>query len=620
MKLPRLLFLCILFSPVIYTSCEFKPKGDYFLDLSAKPPSNVLITIQGHSDTILANNSNQYYNVEVVCENHSVLFHRLYIDGVEKYVQNSGNRFYIEPLTYIHKDGIYTMTIEIGINTGSGSIGDALGTEGFLARKDFVLVVLREQITFYPDVKFDRSDNKMKVFMDVPSNVQNIKKVVFSRAVGMSQSVVFASVAGTNHYEADDPQYVGEYASYTVQTYIGDPTGSIFYPFVNGGENAFPDLPVVTVAPSNRGFPLLRWEKTHYAANCGGYRIYAIPSGSLDIQNLGSVSNNNDTVYEAAGTIFPSYYRFHVAAIPAQLPAWFSDQVAWDNYSGEVETYVGLNSFFFYRFLSPDGPFIYYTGSSNDINEYSIETGAITDSITTSTGWFYTFAVSPNGKYLLAATGISDFSYLFYDLTTNQSTWVPSGDVIGAGAETGIISVADNGLVSIITGTRFVVYDFLNQNAVAQQTLPTYGDRTIISADGQFIFVEAGYLYLYKLTSGTLQEKWASSSQPGTFKYYAFEPARPSKARILIDQTMFTKDCETWTTEGSFVPDFDNICNIDFANGHILGKTATHFKVIDLNTGTLQFQNPTETNNITTDLRIKKNTIYYSGGKKLIIF
>ena len=44
------------------------------------------------------------------------------------------------------------------------------------------------------------------------------------------------------------------------------------------------------------------------------------------------------------------------------------------------------------------------------------------------------------------------------------------------------------------------------------------------------------------------------------------------------------------------------------------------FRVIDLNTGTLRFQNPTVTNLNTTDLRIKKNTVYHSSGKKLIIF
>jgi hypothetical protein len=620
MSQQRFLLLICLLSLLLLASCEFKPKGDYFLNLAPIPPSDVAITIPGQSDTLVAT-SLQSYNVQVTCVNKTVLFHRLYIDGVEAYIQNCGNNFSIDPVFYIHNDGIYRMTIEVGINTGSGSIADAMGAEGYLFQKDYMLVVLRDQITFYPELKFDRSNGWMKISMDVPSGITNIKKVSFSRSVGSTPAEVFAVVPGTNHYEATDLVYVGEPAIYNAQTYIGDPTGTVFFPFVNAYRTAAADLPIVTAGISPRGFPLLQWEKTHYAANCGSYRVYTMQwNATPEIRLLGTLNNINDTVFETTGVNFPGYHQFHLAAVPAQVPMWFTDKVAWDSYSTEVEVYAGLPSFYFNRFLSPDGSYIYFTETSNEINEYSTETSAITHVITASSGWFYTYSVSPNGKYLLAATGVSNFSYLFYDLATNQSNLVPSSLVIGTGAETGIISIADNGMASIVTGDKIVVFDFLHQTPVTQQVLPSDGDRTMISADGQYIFAQAGYLYLYKLNSGALQQKWASSSQPGTFRYYSFDPANPSKAKILIDQTMYSKDCETWATEGSFNLAVDDICNIDFANRHILGKTPTDLKVFDLNSGDLQFQNPTATNALPTDLRIKKNTVYHTSGKKLIIF
>jgi hypothetical protein len=619
MKLTQLLTMFFLFACGIFTSCEYKPEGDYFLDLHPRSPGDIEIAITGQSDTVVAKDARSY-EVRVTGLNRSVLFHRLYINGVEKYLQNSSNNFFIDPLSYIQKDGIYAVTVEVGINTGSGSIGDVLHTEGYLYQKEFVLVVMREQISFYPYVKFDRSGNRMKIYLDVPSHVTNIRKVVFSKFVGNSQGDVFATSLGTSHFEAYDPQYVGESANYHLQTYIGDQSGTYFYPFITGGEYAASDHPVLTVGSSERGFPLLTWEKSHYASNCGGYRIYGKKSGSGEFTHLASITGISDTTFEAAGTEFPTYYEFRVAPVPAQIPSWFTDQVAWDSYAGNITTYVGMNSFYFNRFLSPDGPYVYYTGNSDEIYEYNVETGETTDIITAASGWFYTFSVSPNGKYLLAATGIRDFSYLFYDLTTNQSTWIPSSQVLGAGAETGITSIADNGLASIISGTRMVVHDFLHQSPVTQQVFPVIGNRSVISADGQYIFAEATNLYLYKLTGNILTQKWISSSQPGTFKYYNFEPSRPSKAKIQIDQTLFTKDCETWNTEGSYNPAFNSICNIDFANGHILGKTDTHFRVLDLNTGTLQFENPTLPSIYTTDLRIKKNTVYHSSGKKLNIF
>src|ERR1035437_9836701 len=130
MMLHRLPFLFFLFSLFIFSSCEYKLKGDYFRDLNANPPANVLITITGHSDTLVAT-SNQSYYVHVSCGNRTVLFYRLYIDGVQKNFENvTSNNFYIEPMTYTDLDGVYRMTVEAGINTGSGSIGDILGTEG----------------------------------------------------------------------------------------------------------------------------------------------------------------------------------------------------------------------------------------------------------------------------------------------------------------------------------------------------------------------------------------------------------------------------------------------------------------------------------------------------------
>ena len=620
MRLHRFPILFFLFCFFILNSCEYKLKGDYFRNLNAIPPSNVLITISGHSDTLIAT-TNESYKVQVSCGDRITLFYRLYIDGVQKHFESvSSNTFYINPVTFTNMDGVYKMTVEAGINTGSGSIGDVLGTEGYLISKEFILVVLNGQGTFYPNQQFDRTNGTLKVILDVPSNIQNVKKVTFSKSVASSPYAVFATVHGTNHYEAIDASYVGESANFSVQTYLGDPAGTIFIPFVNGSTNVSYDLPEITAGVSNRGYPLLSWDKTHYTANCGSYRIYAKPNGSNMIELLGSVSNINDTMFEAAGATFPGNYLFHVAPVPIQVPSYYTDATAWTLFSREVYSVVGLNSFWFDRFLTPNGSFIYYTNSPDVIYEYSAETGTITNEINTSSGWFYTFAVSPNGKYLLAATGASDFSYLFYDLTTKQSTWILSSVVIGAGAHTGIISVADNGLSSVITGNKIVIYDFLHQVPITQQVLPMDADRTVISADGQYIFAEAGYLYLYKFVSGALQQKWSSSGSYGTIKYYTFDPSQPSEAKIFINQTFYTKNCDSWATVNSFALNISDLRNIDFTNGHILGSTTTYFMVFDANTGSLQFQNPTSPNLTTFDLRIKKNTVYHYGGKKLIIF
>ena len=140
MHFPGRNILLVLFSLLILVSCEYKPKGDYYRDLSITPPTGVTITIPGSNDTLVSTYGHSYM-VSVGCANHSVLFYRVYINDVQKDFQKvKSNDFFIEPSAYTGSGHIYRMTIEVGINTGSGSIGDNLGTEGYLFRREFILL------------------------------------------------------------------------------------------------------------------------------------------------------------------------------------------------------------------------------------------------------------------------------------------------------------------------------------------------------------------------------------------------------------------------------------------------------------------------------------------------
>jgi len=612
--------LILIAALLFLASCEYKPKGEYYRNLVPTPPGSVTISIQDHSDTLIMFYHNTF-SVKVECQDRKVVYYRMYIDGVmkeEKVVDGSG--IMIDPLAYIEQDRVYTLTIEVGISSGSGSIGDELGAEGYTFGKDFILAVLLNQTSYSPYLEFDRSDGRMRLFVDVPSNIQNVRKMVFSKALANSPMITFDTVIGSGHFEAIDNSYVGEYAYYNVEVFLGDLSGTIFTHYTQGGTSVAMDLPELTITPSERGFPLLRWCKSHYPDNVGSYRIYGWASGHASKELLGTNTDVNDTGFEATGTVFPGYYTFHVATIPHHAPSFLTDQVAWDNYSSEEYAYVGRPSFYYYSCLAPEGHFLYFGSGSNDISEYSVLLDTVTRVFTTPTGWFYTKAVSPNAKYILAATGIQDFQYLFIDLTTNQEQWIPSSQVVGAGKEAGIISVSDNGIASISTGNRIVVYDFVNQTQIKDKTFSSNVERTVISGDGQYIFAYADKLYLYKLVSSTLVEKWNSSGTPGTIKFYSFYPSNNGLAVLFIDQNFYTRNCETWALVNSFPMDITDLCNIDFTSGHILGKTDQDIKVYGLSSGNKLFQNPVIENAPVYYFRLKNNTVYYSGGKKLIIF
>jgi hypothetical protein len=625
MKLSHLFGIILALSLFILASCEYKPKGDYFRDLVPIPPDYVNITVPGYSDTLFVYSSGQMIRAKVDCGSRKVLFYRISINGVQKSIQAvSNNNFDFSPGACVSADGIYRMSLEVGINTGSGSIADVLKAEGYIFKKDFILAALLGQYTITPDLRFSRQGGALKLSLDLPPDVTIVKKVTFSRTIPYeNKDYVIESLTGTLHYETTDPLYVGQYSNYNVQTYAVDSSGTLYIPYIKGSCSVSYDLPSVTTGATASGFPLLKWSKTHYPANCGGYRIYNTAIELASNQLLKTINDINDTVFEAAGVPFPGYYELRVAPFPKPLPDWYTDQVDCNSFSANEATgYSGLGSFQFTNFFAPPGPFLYYSVYTDVINQYSAETGLITDVIKPNTGYLYihSFTVSPNGKYLLATTGPTNFQYYFYDLTTRQSTLLSSSQVIGSGATGGAISVSDNGLASIVSEDRMVVYDFLHQNQVVQHTFGGSLVKTLISADGQYIFAKSDYLFLFQLSSGALQQKWSSAGIAGTISYFNFMPSQASKALLFTDRTFSVMNCETLAVEGSYVMDIDNICNIDFGNSHILGKTKTDFKVYDLVTGSLQFQNLLGNNLDYQRLQFKKNTIYYSEGKKLVIF
>ena len=622
MKMSRLFGVIFPLSVLILASCEFKPKGDYFRDLVPTPPAYVNITLPGNSDTLVVN-STGVYTARVDCGSRKVLFYRIYINGVQKAIETvSNNSFDISPGGCVSADGVYRMSFEVGINTGSGSIADVLKAEGYIFRKEYILARMLGQYSITADLKYSRQGGSLKLSLDLPPDVTIVKKGAFSRFMSWPEKEYeIATVTGTSHYETSDPCYVGQYSTYHVTTYASDSSGTVYIPYFTGNCYVNGDLPVVTTGTSVTGYPLLKWTKTHYPANCGGYRIYNVPMFSTTVNLMKTINDINDTTYEVTGLPFPGYYELHLAPFPRSLPDWYTDALACNTFSPDyISGNTGLDSFTFTNMLTPNGSFLYYSLYSDILNEYSTETGNITNQIHTGTGYFYTYSVSPNGQYLLAATGLWNFSYFFYNLASRQSTLVPSSMVIGPQESGGPLSVSDNGVASIVNSGKVVVYDFLHQTPLAMKTFAGGLDHTVISANGQFVFVMSDLLYLYKITPGTLEQIWSSAGTTGTVKYFSFISSQPPKAVTFIGQTFSTMYCEPFSIAGTFAMDVNEICNIDFGNGHILGKTSSDFKVYDLVTGTLQFQNPTGSNMSSTDLGVKKNTVYYSGGKKLIIF
>ena len=619
----RVYLSCFFFLAVLFiASCSYKLKDEYFRDLApGSDPPMVTISIDGEGDSLLLT-SHHTYNVRVNAGSRHCLFYRLYINDVEEsFQQASGDQFSIDPLNSINQNGLYKLTIEVAINSGTGSIGDKTGAEGYLVRKDFSLFVLINPNAFNPVLHFATENGRLKITLDVPPDIENVRKIIISKSVIVSDPEPLATVYGTSHFVYYDPTYVGESAYYYIQVFLGDPSGTVYYPLCEGSSYCGGDPGQLSVTSSARGFPLLKWTKNRYFSNFGSYRIYMTQTGHSGYQLVSTVNNLSDTIFESVGAPLGPYLDYRVASVPLQLPSFYNDEVAIDYYSGNsAGTYTGIPSFYFSYLKPTGGQYLYYGQSSDWIFQYSSETNRNTDSIRTTSGWFYTYAISPNDKFILAATGASNFSYLFYNLVTRDVLLVPSSQVIGTGVSTGIISIADNGIAAICAGNNIIVYDFIQQKLIVQKTFQGQTGRTVISSDASWLFVETKDLYLFRIESDNLVQEWSSAGSANTFTYYGFVPTDPGKADIVSGNTLYTKNCEGWTTLNSVALGASEFCNIDHYTGRILVLGDNSLRILDYQEGSQLFENPTSSSVTTDEIRFKNKSVYFYAGKRLIIF
>ncbi len=131
----------LLFAILVLISCEFEPSGEYFTVV--KEPHHVppiVVDLNVVTDTILIE---LYGTLTFEFQTADRKFHWIRFcigNNCETYYSHTGS-FAISAY-YNVSFGTHDLAIEVYTGTGSGSIADALGFEGFLYSKTWTLIVL----------------------------------------------------------------------------------------------------------------------------------------------------------------------------------------------------------------------------------------------------------------------------------------------------------------------------------------------------------------------------------------------------------------------------------------------------------------------------------------------
>ncbi|MDF1549031.1 MAG: hypothetical protein P1P88_14500, partial [Bacteroidales bacterium] len=136
------LLLGIMLSCLLY-SCVYEPKDFYYLDVTDNPapPEIQTINLNSYNDTIYIYFDHTTFTFQ--SSNQEIKAARFLINGEEyKDVQAIENTFTLQYL-YLD-DGVYELTVELFTGSGTGSLADQLGYEGFLLSNSWKLIVNRD--------------------------------------------------------------------------------------------------------------------------------------------------------------------------------------------------------------------------------------------------------------------------------------------------------------------------------------------------------------------------------------------------------------------------------------------------------------------------------------------
>lgn len=613
----RNLILCSLLC-VVLDGCDFNPKDEYFRDLNPNPdPLEVTISVIGQGDTLvlIQNKSFRFQLRPADCD---PLFYRILVNGTEvELCELNSAEFTISPKDYDLPEGAYVLSVEVGVHSGTGSIADVTGAEGFLFRKDFILFVFKQFVSFAPFMDFFPESGSLRLAVNVPSSATYVKKIEVYKTGSNSVSDLIAILTEANGFTGWDAGFVGEGAYYHAIAYTGFPGSNFYLEIGDIQQSPDFDLPHLTASTDSLGYPLLTWRKSNYYANFGSYRIYS-KDFSDDQYNLDkTLYGVDDTSVTLSHCTWPGYLQYKLVVVPKSPPSFFDDETAFNHYATSASGQSGAPSFSYWRLLIPAGVHFYYNTTFDVIMQHSFETGQ-TYEIQIPTGWAYAMSVSPGDKYLLAATGLSDFDYLLFNVENSQSSLHASSLVIGAGTPTGAVSVADNGRAAICSQDKIFLYDFLQDELLGILTLSSEADRVVIFPDGTFLFVFDGTLALWEFSDAAFHPIWSSASFSGPSSHYGFETGNPGRAYLFSNHTFEVRNRDDWSLIHSFYMVSDEICNIDFGSSMILGQEEGFLRIYDYNSGSQLYANPRNQTN--SNFRFRENTIYSSGGSKLVIF
>lgn len=201
------------------SNCEYNLHEENFRDIDPPPGTHeFMLTFSPENDTIEVL-SNMEFSYELETFGLEISGGNFTIDNYKWEVNSSSGRFTVRPGDF--DPGYYKLTMEVFAKSGTGSLQDYIGAEGYMVNKEWVLLIDDGSI---PEVAVTCEDLPNGYFQISWSRADNYKFSYYLVERSEPGGTVTWKITDEDKISMIDSCFIGGLVNYTVRTYIDNGT------------------------------------------------------------------------------------------------------------------------------------------------------------------------------------------------------------------------------------------------------------------------------------------------------------------------------------------------------------------------------------------------------------
>lgn len=587
MKYKRSNILIICLFAISLVGCEYNLDQEYFKNVEKPGETHQLeLSLTNEADTIeILDRTELSFNFNTFGLRQ--LKGVITLNGSEKTLSSSEETFYINPGNYTA--GFYTLKATFYTGSGSGSIADNIGAEGYAIEKTWVLLIDGRTAPTITPTKSISEDGFLQLTWPKCNQYNFISYEI------KKNSRVVRVITDQNCTSFKDSTFVGGHARYSIDVKVVTQNKSSY------GNEIYIDEKFPRIHSERIDLDKLRvyWDKSAY--RCKYKLIYGKDGAGSTL----FFYETSDTSCVVPVPPLGNQHYFYIYTTPIHLDFTF------ENSEFDYTTYI--NGTFFSRNLAEVGynnlENIFYSNSEDVIYCYDIKTKSIKREFNL-VEWTTRYSCATNSNKFAVLT---NSSFYFFNDETLQNPIKYTLPVVG---NINHFILTDNDYVAISTPSDYAQYSIQEGKVVARLTFtnnPTFNTypRITTSQDANYVCVSSNQgLNLYKKTNNTFEEIYSD-----TRKYNSayFNPLNPAELLLSFanNNSIEIRNIPDFSIKHSYTFSANySIENIDTESGYLLLNNYSKVLIVDIQTGEIKLSE----NSATQNCKLFGNVIFSKSG------